>query len=209
MVSGLVRVFTLAFSSSLAGFDDRELRDFIGDKEVVSIRDHFFVKDELPYLAVVVTYNLLRPEEGRPAATERRQRDSREEWRETLEEGDWPLFNTLRDWRNGQAKEEGIPPYVICTNRQLAEIAHKRPQGLAALRLNTSRMVASFFPLRNTPKQGETAIHYGNEERFPAQIRPATRHRSSFVAGRGKYPVYASRAVCGKSSSSRRLSDRS
>ena len=62
----LVRVFTLAFSSSLAGFDDRKLRDFIGDKEMVSIRDHFFLKDELPYMAVVVTYNLLRPPNAAP-----------------------------------------------------------------------------------------------------------------------------------------------
>ncbi|MFA6111134.1 MAG: HRDC domain-containing protein [Candidatus Latescibacterota bacterium] len=50
-----------------------------------------------------------------------------------LEEADWPLFNALRDWRNGQAREEGIPAYVICTNRQLAAIAHARPDSLAKL----------------------------------------------------------------------------
>ena len=44
----LVRVFTLHFSSPLGGFDDGELRDFIKDKEVLSIREHFFVRDELP-----------------------------------------------------------------------------------------------------------------------------------------------------------------
>ena len=32
-----------------------------------------------------------------------------------MEEGDWPLFNTLRDWRNGLAREEGVPAYVACT----------------------------------------------------------------------------------------------
>ena len=44
------------------------------------------------------------------------QRD--ESWRESLAKEDWPLFNTLRDWRAECAKAEGIPPYVICNNRQ-------------------------------------------------------------------------------------------
>lgn len=131
----LVRVFTLSFSSVLGGFDDDEVREFVKDKEVLAVRDHFFLKDESPHLVLVVTYNLLRPEQEMSARTpevKSKARD-REAWRKTLEEADWPLFNTLRDWRNGQAKEEGIPPYVICTNQQLAEIAHRRPPTLNKL----------------------------------------------------------------------------
>ncbi|MDP6775696.1 MAG: HRDC domain-containing protein [Candidatus Latescibacteria bacterium] len=129
----LIRVFTLEFRSALGGFDDGELRDFLKDKEVLGIRDHFFVKDQSPYLAVVVTYNLLGLEEGQTARTQQKDRGRREEWREILQEPDWPLFNALRDWRNGQGKEEGVPPYVVCTNRQLAEIAHRRPPSLSKL----------------------------------------------------------------------------
>ena len=129
----LVRVFTLKFSSVLGGFDDGELRDFLKDKEVLSVRDHFFVKDEMPYVTVIVTYNLLRPEAEEPARSTRSARDRRDAWRELLEEQDWPIFNELRDWRNKQAREEGIPPYVICTNRQLADIAHRRPESLSKL----------------------------------------------------------------------------
>ncbi|MBE9594400.1 MAG: HRDC domain-containing protein [Proteobacteria bacterium] len=33
---------------------------------------------------------------------------------------DWLLFNVLREWRAERCKEEGIPPYVIYTNLQLA-----------------------------------------------------------------------------------------
>lgn len=131
----LVRVFTLPFESRFGGFDDTALRDFVKDKEVLSVRDHFFAKDELPFLTVVVTYNLLRPEYDPPVRTgaESKKTEAQEAWRQLLEEADWPLFNTLRDWRNGQAKEEGVPPYVICTNRQLAEIAHRRPESLNKL----------------------------------------------------------------------------
>ena len=128
----LVRVLTLKFDSVIGGFDDSLLRDFVKDKEILSIRDHFFTRDELPYLVVIVTYNLLRPED--PTKTTPDSRDeNKEKWRKILDEADWPLFNTLRDWRNQQAREEGIPPYVICSNRQLAEIAHQRPANLDKL----------------------------------------------------------------------------
>lgn len=130
----LVRIFTLRFNPALGRFEDEEVRNFIKDKEVLSIRDHFFVKDEFPYLAVLVTYNLLRPEAEPPSAAVRSsESERREEWRKVLEEQDWPLFNVLRDWRNQQAQTEGIPPYVICTNRQLAEVAHRRPASLNKL----------------------------------------------------------------------------
>ena len=50
-----------------------------------------------------------------------------------MAEADWPLFNTLRDWRGERCKAEGIPPYVICNNQQLAEVVKARPTTLAAL----------------------------------------------------------------------------
>ena len=127
----LVRIFTLKFDSVLGAFDDEALRDFIKDKEILSIRDHFFTRDESPYLTLVVTYNPLRPEAEEKTGADRK--EDREKWRTILEEADWPLFNTLRDWRNNLAREEGMPPYVICTNRQLAQIAHRRPESLNKL----------------------------------------------------------------------------
>ena len=51
----MLRIFTLKFQSPLGAFDDAELQAFIKDKEVVSIRDHFFTKDDMPYLVVLVT----------------------------------------------------------------------------------------------------------------------------------------------------------
>ncbi len=138
----------LHFASVLGAFDDEDVRNFLSDKEVLSVRDHFFVKDETPFLAAVITYNLLRPEpevSNDQHAGKNRQKE-REAWRAVLEEEDWPLFNTLRDWRNGQAKEEGIPPYVIATNRQLADIAHLRPQQFARnYRYFLKLDVAKFF----------------------------------------------------------------
>jgi ATP-dependent DNA helicase RecQ len=65
---------------------------------------------------------------GQPA---RNKRD--ESWRHLIDEAEVPLFNTLRDWRLARCKRDGVPPYVICNNQQLAAIVKARPQSLAAL----------------------------------------------------------------------------
>jgi superfamily II DNA helicase RecQ len=126
-----VRVFTLRFDTATERFDDSAVAGFLADKEVLSISDHFFVRQDVPYLTLVVRYRAAampaRADTARPGP----QRD--ESWRASLSEADWPLFNTLRGWRGERAKQEGIPPYVICNNRQLAEVVSARPATLAAL----------------------------------------------------------------------------
>ena len=52
----LVRVFTLGFDPATERFEDAPVQDFISDKEVESISDHFFVRDGMPYLALGVCY---------------------------------------------------------------------------------------------------------------------------------------------------------
>ncbi len=39
----------------------------------------------------------------------------------------------MRAWRAGVAREEGVPPYVILTNRELREIVLKKPESPTAL----------------------------------------------------------------------------
>ena len=53
----LLRVITLHFSTAMDGFDDTPLTDLIRDKAVVSLREHFFVRNETPYLVVIVVYD--------------------------------------------------------------------------------------------------------------------------------------------------------
>ena len=127
-----MKVITLHFSVVMNGFDDTPLTAFIQDKSVLSLRDHFFVHNEKPYLAVVVVYDPVAEPTGKgKGATRRGSRD--ESWRTLLSDEQMPLFDTLRSWRAEQSKQEGIPPYVICNNRQLAQIVAARPQTLSAL----------------------------------------------------------------------------
>jgi superfamily II DNA helicase RecQ len=126
----LIRIITLRFSAALDGFDDSPLTEFIKDKSVVSLKEHFFIRNETPYLAVVVIYEpvleMPPPKTGKP-----RQQD--ESWRALLSDADMPLFDSLRSWRGERCKKEGIPPYVICNNKELAKIAVARPQSLSQL----------------------------------------------------------------------------
>ena len=127
----LARVVTLRFDPQLEAFDDGPLQEFLKAREVFAIRDHFFVRNEVPYLAVLVTYGP-QPRSAEPAPADKaRPRDA--SWRALVSEEDLPLFNALRDWRAERAKRDGVPPYLVCTNRQLAEMVSSRPGSMHRL----------------------------------------------------------------------------
>ncbi len=128
----MMRVFTLRFSPVMDGFDDSPITEFLGDKAVLSLKEHFFIRNEIPYLAIVITYDIRHEDMPQKAKTKGgRKRD--ESWRDLLQDTDMPVFNTLRDWRSERCKKDGVPPYVVCNNKQLAQIAVSRPQTVATL----------------------------------------------------------------------------
>ena len=127
----LACVVTLRFDPVLGAFDDSPLQEFLRTREILTIRDHFFVRNEVPYLAMVVTYKPPTPEAESAVAEKSKERGGT--WRAQVSEADFPLFNALRDWRAERAKREGIPPYVIFTNKQLAAIVKARPQSVSKL----------------------------------------------------------------------------
>ena len=49
-------------------------------------------------------------------------------------EPDANLLETLRAWRTQQAKTQGVPPYIIFSNKVLEAIATRRPTTLTELR---------------------------------------------------------------------------
>jgi ATP-dependent DNA helicase RecQ len=50
-----------------------------------------------------------------------------------LDEADAPLFDALRAWRAGLAREQGVPAYVILHDKTLRELAARRPASAAGL----------------------------------------------------------------------------
>lgn len=121
-----LRLLTLQFEPSLGGFDTRPLDSFVADKELLDVREHFFVVRDLPYLACLVTFRpAARPPEP-PSSKPARGRD-------TLEPADRALFDSLRTWRRERALADGVPPYVLFTDRELAGLVRARPRTRSAL----------------------------------------------------------------------------
>jgi ATP-dependent DNA helicase RecQ len=74
---------------------------------------------------------MLRDEPERAPRT-RAPRDRERAAETSLPPGD-PTFEALRQWRATEARQQGVPPYVIFHDSVLREIASVRPSGLDAL----------------------------------------------------------------------------
>ncbi len=46
---------------------------------------------------------------------------------------DWELFDALRDWRKRRAHEDGVPGFVVFSDRTLTELARNRPYSMTNL----------------------------------------------------------------------------
>ncbi|RVT98785.1 DNA helicase RecQ [Rhodovarius crocodyli] len=49
------------------------------------------------------------------------------------ERGEDPVFDALRQWRRDEARNQGVPAYVIFQDKTLAEIAYRKPRSLDGL----------------------------------------------------------------------------
>jgi ATP-dependent DNA helicase RecQ len=86
-----------------------------------------------------------------------------------LDERERVLWGTLREWRARKAHEEGVPRYVVLTNRQLTEIVVKKPESLTAL--------------------GHiSGVGQGKVERYGRAILEVLHGRAESPSGRGEAP---------------------
>jgi len=125
-----VKVFTLAWQSGAEGFDDAQVQSFLEGRTLIDVSEHFFVHEKSPVLTLVLTYR-----EGavssHAAATGRR--DAAPDVRSDLDPDEQRRFDALRNWRNHFARRAGKPPYLILTNRQVADVARRQPTSRAQL----------------------------------------------------------------------------
>lgn len=122
-----VRVVTLRYSEGIQGFPEETLRQVTAGRQVLEVREHFFVHGNTPHLAL--TLLLADADGGAP-----RRRPVGPDPGETLPEYLRSLYRDLRQWRNERARADGLPSYAIARNAQLAEICRRLPRTLAALK---------------------------------------------------------------------------
>ena len=128
-----VKVITLRFDEIRGGYDDAVLNDFLRMHRVIEMNHHFFVKSETQYLTLLITFQVTPEDLQRVEHASSKIRDLQESWKNILQESDMGLFQLLREWRGRRARNEGLPPYVVLTNRQLAYVTRAKPQSLADL----------------------------------------------------------------------------
>ena len=113
---------------ALGGEDaEAEVNQFISQNRIVAV-ERKFVEDganSFWALCISVERSGQKPSSGKRAAVD---------YREVLNETDFAIYARLRNLRKQLAEREGVPPYAIFTNDQLAKIAQRRVQTKAALK---------------------------------------------------------------------------
>ena len=127
------RVITLKYSEGAAGFPEDALRKATFGREVLDVREHFFVYGNVPHLTLVVMMGDAPGDAGFGGYRRDGQAD-RKDPEEDLSEELRGIYRALKQWRNDTARNEGRPAYAIARNVQLAELVKAAPKSLAAIR---------------------------------------------------------------------------
>lgn len=115
-----IHIFTVPFDPKKQVFHDEELRGFLLNKRVTAIRPEFFQSAGQAFWSVFVEYDPLTTLDTRGC--------------EGLNEPQQLLWQRLQEWRKETAQKDGIPVYIIATNRQLSDVVRLAPRTLEALR---------------------------------------------------------------------------
>ena len=156
-----VRILTLRFDSIEGRFIDDAFVELNEEMEVVDCTQHFFESDGVPYLLLVarcrewVQSTVQRPgsrpvtKSSSPGLTSNKAKSSGEISSAAvhLSVEEKRRFDALRQWRTGKARTDGVPTYIICRDRTLAELAQANPvtlNGLNNIRGLGSNRIAQF-----------------------------------------------------------------
>lgn len=138
------KLLTLRYSPDLGKIDDAPLLALSRDHEVLGVREHFFVAQDLPHLLCIVSCRRRQQpaahDEGQQPARDVGQSDNQPKRSAPsgppadFDDGERRLYEAIRRWRADQAELAGVPRYVVLTNRDIQSIVRDRPDSLAALR---------------------------------------------------------------------------
>jgi len=115
----MFKIITIPFDRKSKGFEDQILSDFILSKKIKSFRAEFFQDGTDTYWTVLLDYDPL---------IETASRSVKAEERENLDDIQKALFDRLKEWRKERAEKEGVPVYIVGTNKELADIAKAAPK---------------------------------------------------------------------------------
>ena len=113
------RVITIPFDEARETFHEEPLNAFCLNKKVVGWQAQFFLANGKAYWTVFLEYEPILEASPEPS---------------TLSHAQKLLYKRLREWRKEQAERQGVPVYVIATNKMLEEIARECPDSVEKLK---------------------------------------------------------------------------
>ena len=122
----LIKIFTIEFNAQSKSFDDAEIVAFLKDKVLLSVKDYLIEEGGKKFLAVVITFSVKEQRELIGAKNVGQSKD----WEKLINVDNQPLFEALKNWRRDESKRQGLPPFIIFTNKQLADITVMGPKTL-------------------------------------------------------------------------------
>ena len=117
----MFKIVVIPFDRHRKMFDEDTLNRVLLNKHVISYQAEFFQAGEESYWTVFVEYD---PLVEKPGARET----------EGLDDAQKILLEKLRAWRKERAELDGIPVYIIATNKELANLVRGRPVTLEDLK---------------------------------------------------------------------------
>lgn len=114
----MFKIITIPFDRNKKGFDEEALTKFILNKQVISHHVQFFEDGTDKYWSVFLEYD--------PVLEKAPEKEA-----EGLDEPQTILLERLRAWRKERAEKDGVPVYIIGTNKELVNIV---PRPRPALR---------------------------------------------------------------------------
>jgi len=118
-----IRIFTL--SAFDPGLD--ELNDFLRSHKIVHVDQQFFHTGQGAYWSFCVTYL------GQAGSGQYDRSRPRIDYKEVLNAEDFREFEVLRRIRRDLAQSDGVPPYTVFTNAELAEMVRLKVSSPADL----------------------------------------------------------------------------
>jgi len=122
-----VRFFNIGAMYPTAG--EEALNAFLASHRVLTVEKHFVPQAGESYWSVCVSVI----DGGVRSSGSGGAKRERIDYREVLTDADFAVYASLRGLRKTMAEAEGVPPYALFTNEQLAEMVTRRILTLAAM----------------------------------------------------------------------------
>ncbi len=115
-----IHLRVIPFDAEHETFDDEDVNKFLLNKKVKIVKPEFFHANGKVYWTICVDYECVFEQNMRVT--------------ESLNEPQRLLLQRFREWRRETAQKEGIPVFIIATNKQLLQLVKSCPRSLEALR---------------------------------------------------------------------------